>query len=389
MKKTKGFGLVEIIIIIVVTALVTSVTTGVIMLNNTNIEVDGNIINVEKDKDLQEFISVYKTILDKYYDNNIDKKGMLNAAEEAMLDFLGDKYTTYLNDKEYQNIIDDLSGTYKGIGIYIELNKVVDVIASSPAEKAGIQKGDIITKINGTDVTNADGSVIKELIKNDDDKSISLEINRNEEILNFYVNKEKLVNPSISYKVVENTNIGYLDINKFSENLKDQVSEALINLENQGITSLIIDMRNNAGGYLTAAEDVASLFLENGKVIYSLEANGNKATYTDKTSERRTYPIVVLINGGSASASEILAAALKDSYDNITLVGTRSYGKGKVQQVVSLSSGDSVKYTSAKWLTPLGICVDGVGISPDYNISLDDGSDTDTQLEKAIELLNK
>ena len=387
MKKAKGFGLVEIIIIIVVTALVTSVTTGVIMLNNTSIEVDGNIVNVEKDKDLQEFVSVYKTILDKYYDNNIDKKGMLNAAEEAMLDFLGDKYTTYLNDKEYQDIIDELSGTYNGIGIYIKLNVVEDVISSSPAEKSGIQKGDIITKINGVDVTNDDGSLIKDLIKKDEDKSISLEINRNGEVLNFYVNKEKLVNPSISSKVIEDTNIGYLDINKFSENLKDQVSSALTNLEREGINSLIIDVRDNAGGYLTAAEDVASLFLENGKVIYSLEANGNKATYSDKTSEKREYPIVVLINGGSASASEILAAALKDSYINATLVGTRSYGKGKVQQVVSLSNGDSVKYTSAKWLTPLGTCIDGIGISPDYNVLLDKEDTNDIQLSKAIELL--
>ena len=387
MKKAKGFGLVEIIIIIVVTALVTSVTTGVIMLNNTSIEVDGNIVNVEKDKDLQEFVSVYKTILDKYYDNNIDKKGMLNAAEEAMLDFLGDKYTTYLNDKEYQDIIDELSGTYNGIGIYIKLNVVEDVISSSPAEKSGIQKGDIITKINGVDVTNDDGSLIKDLIKKDEDKSISLEINRNGEVLNFYVNKEKLVNPSISSKVIEDTNIGYLDINKFSENLKDQVSSALMSLEREGINSLIIDVRDNAGGYLTAAEDVASLFLENGKVIYSLEANGNKATYSDKTSEKREYPIVVLINGGSASASEILAAALKDSYINATLVGTRSYGKGKVQQVVSLSNGDSVKYTSAKWLTPLGTCIDGIGISPDYNVLLDKEDTNDIQLSKAIELL--
>lgn len=387
MKKTKGFGLVEIIIIIVVTALVTSVTTGVIMLNHTNIEVDGNIVNIEKDKDLQEFVSVYKTILDKYYDNNIDKKGMLNAAEEAMLDFLGDKYTTYLNDKEYQSIVDDLSGTYNGIGVYINLNIVEDVISSSPAEKAGIQKGDIITKINGVDVTNDDGSIIKKLIKNNEDNSVSLEVDRNGEILNFYVSKEKLVNPSISFKIIDDTNIGYLDINKFSENLKDQVSDALTNLEREGINSLIIDMRDNAGGYLTAAEDVASLFLENGKVIYSLEANGNRATYSDKTSEKRDYPIVILINGGSASASEILTAALKDSYNNTTLVGTRSYGKGKVQQVVSLSGGDSVKYTSAKWLTPLGICIDGVGISPDYNVLLENDAEIDTQLEKALELL--
>ena len=386
MKKTKGFGLFEIILIIVITALITSVATGIIMLNNTNIEVDGNIINVDKDKDLQEFIKVYKTILEKYYDNNIDKEGMLNAAEEAMLNFLGDKYTTYLNDQEYQSIIDDLSGTYNGIGIYIELNKVVQVIDNSPAQRAGIIAGDIITKINGTDVTEASALDIKNLIKNENDKYLNLEINRNNEILNFNIEKEKLVNPSITADIIADTQIGYIKIDKFSENLKDQVSEALRKLESQNITGLIIDVRGNAGGYLTAAEDVASLFIEKGKTIYSLEANGSRINYTDKTDEKRNYPIVTIINGGSASASEILVAALKDSY-GASIVGTKSYGKGKVQQVVSLNNGDSVKYTSAKWLTPLGICIDGIGITPDYNIAIEEGVNTDFQLEKAIELL--
>lgn len=386
MNKAKGFGLIEIIIIIVVTALVTSITTGVIMLNNTNIEVDGNVINLEKDKNLQEFISVYKTILEKYYDSNIDKKGMLTAAEEAMLNFLGDKYTTYLNDKEYQDILDDLSGTYNGIGIYIKVNEVIDVIKNSPAEKAGIMKNDIIIEIDGADVQEATADQIKELIKNDGKNDIDLKINRNGSILNFKISKETLVNPSISYSIIENTNIGYIAIEKFSENLGTQVKNALNELETKNINSLIIDVRDNAGGYLTSAEDVSNLFLKNGKTIYSLEANGSKVSYNDKTDEHRDYPIVVLINGGSASAAEILAAALKDSY-GATLVGAKTYGKGKVQQVVSLNSGDSVKYTSAKWLTPLGICIDGVGISPDYNVEFSLESEIDSQLEKAIELL--
>ena len=333
MKKTKGFGLFEIIIIIVITALITSISTGIIMLN-----------------------------------------------------FLGDKYTTYLNDKEYQSIIDDLSGTYNGIGVYIELNKVIQVIDNSPAQKAGIVAGDIITKINGNDVTNSSASDIKDLIKDKNNKYLNLEIKRNNEILIFNIEKELLVNPSITADIIADTQIGYIKIDKFSENLKDQVSEALGKLESKNITGLIIDVRGNAGGYLTAAEDVASLFIEKGKMIYSLEANNNRINYADKTDEKRNYPIVTIINGGSASASEILVAALKDSY-GASIVGTKSYGKGKVQQVVSLYNGDSVKYTSAKWLTPLGICIDGIGITPDYNITNEEEVNTDFQLEKAIELL--
>ena len=157
---------------------------------------------------------------------------------------------------------------------------------------------------------------------------------------------------------------------------------ALKELEKHSITGLIIDVRDNAGGYLSAAEETASLFLEKGKVIYSLESNNSKYTYYDETSQKTNYPIVVLTNGNSASASEILAAALRESYGAI-IVGTKTYGKGKVQQVV-----DSFKFTSAKWLTPNGICIDGVGIIPNYIVDYMDAGSYDAQVQKAIDLLS-
>lgn len=385
----RGFNLFEVILIIIIVAIISSITTGVIMLNNTNVYVDGGIINVDKDKNLQDFISVYKTLLSKYYDSNIDREGMLNAAEEAMVNYLGDKYTTYLNDKEYQDIVDDLSGTYDGIGIYIENNKIVEVLDDSPAKKAGLLAGDIITKINDKeiDLNNSEniGSIIKKMIQ--DENNIKMSVLRGEETVNFELKKENLINPSVEYKKIENTEIGYINIKKFSENLDVQVRKALEKLNAENLSSLIIDVRNNAGGYLSSAEKVSSLFLEKGKVIYSLESNLNNVSYYDKTDEMKTYKVVVLINGGSASASEILAAALKDSY-GATLIGTKSYGKGKVQQVVSLNNGNSVKYTSAKWLTPKGVCIDGIGITPDIFVDYGIELETDNQLERAIEYLN-
>lgn len=379
MQKVKGFNLLEIIIIMIITAIVASVTTGVIMLNNSS----DNISNIVKDKELQEFIDVYDTLTSKYYDN-IDKEGMLNAAEEAMANFLGDKYTTYLDDSEYSDIIDDLAATYDGIGITITNNEIVDIIAGSPAEKAGLKEKDVIIKLNGTNVEKMSSDEIKNIIKDSKVKTAELEINRNGEILKFSVTKEALENTTINYQMIENTTIGYLDITKFSENLDVQVKRALSELEGKGMTALIIDVRDNVGGYLSAAEDVASLFLEEGKVIYSLQTSNNTFAYKDETKEKKTYPIVVLTNRTSASASEILAAALKESY-NATLVGTTTYGKGKVQQVAELENGDSVKYTSAKWLTPSGKCIDGIGLAPDYNITNDENNDY--QLQKAIELL--
>jgi len=387
MKKTKGFGLFGIIIIMIITSIVSSIATGVIMLNNSSNIVDNGALNLTNDKELQEFIEVYETLISKYYDE-IDKEGMLNAAEEGMLDFLGDKYTTYLEDSEYSEIIDELSGKYNGIGVTIEGNRIINITSNSPAEKSGLEVNDLIVNVNGVDVTLKNSDEIGKLIKDDNKNDIvSLVVNRNGVELTFDVKKEELTNPTIEYRKLDNTNIGYIFIKNFSENLDKQVKEALINLEKDGINSLIIDLRDNVGGYLSSAETTSSLFLESGKVIYSLETNGNTYTYKDETKEKRNYEIVVLINNNSASAAEILAAALKESYGAI-LVGTKSYGKGKVQQVVSLNSGDSVKYTSAKWLTPKGECIDGIGINPDYNVSYSPTTLYDTQIDKAIELLS-
>lgn len=384
MKQAKGFSLWVVIIIMVITSVVSGITTGVIMLNsNSVISSKKETLN---DEALQEFIGVYQTLLSKYYDN-IDKEGMLNAAEEGMLNFLGDKYTTYLDNAEYKEIIDDLSGTYNGIGVTILGNIIQKVTDNSPASRGGLWAGDVIVKINGISVEGMASSQIGSLIKDDKSNKVTIEIDRNGENKVFNLEKEDLINPAIDYKIMDGTSVGYLAIEKFSENLGSQVKDALNYLENNGITSLIIDLREDSGGYLTAAEDVASFFLEEGKTIYSLESSSSRTTYTDKTDEKRTYPIMVLINGNSASASEILAAALKESY-NATLLGNKSYGKGKVQQIAELSNGSSVKYTSAKWLTPSGNCIDGIGLMPDYEVNITD-ENIDEQLNQAVEILSK
>ena len=382
MIKSKGFGLVTVIVIMIITSVVSGITTGVIMLNNNDIKIS----NLSDDKELQEFIEVYEVLLSKYYDD-IDKKAMLEAAEDGMMNFLGDKYTTYLQGSEYQEIIDELSATYEGIGIEIENNIIKGFAEGSPAEKSGLLIGDIINKVNNINIEDMSSEQISLLIKNDASDYIDLEILRNGVTLPFKIKKTKLTNKVVSYKIIDNSNIGYLFIKNFSENLDDQVNDSLKELEAKGINSLIIDLRGNAGGYLQAAEKTASLFLEEGKVIYSLKNSNGEVIHKDKTKEKRNYPIVILIDNNTASAAEILASALKDSY-NAILVGSKSFGKGKVQEVVKLENGDSVKTTSAKWYTPAGICIDGVGISPDYNvIYINDGNYLDTQLEKAINVL--
>ena len=185
--------------------------------------------------------------------------------------------------------------------------------------------------------------------------------------------------------------LGYIYISTFSDTIYDQFRDALNKLEGEGIDNLIIDVRNNTGGYLSETTNIASIFLEKGKVIYSLESKKSKDTYKDETDEKKNYKVVVIINEASASASEILTASLKDSY-NATVVGKKSFGKGKVQQTAKLKGGTMYKYTSAKWLRPNGECIDGKGIVPDHEVDLEvneEGTVVDTQLSKALEILGQ
>lgn len=388
-KNKKEFGLLNLIIVIVVTSIISSITTGLIIFNNKNTE--KNIVN---DEALQEFVEAYESVLDNYYED-VDKTKMIDNAIKGMLNYLGDDYTTYLNSSDTSNLTEKLAGKYQGIGVeLIEGNKISKIFDDSPAKEAGLEVGDIIIKINDKDVKTFTASEIANEIKNIKEENFSITVNRNEQEITANLTLKELYIPAIESRIIENNNkkIGYIYISTFSNTVYDQFKTKLKEFEDNNIDSLIIDVRNNTGGYLKAATDIASMFLEKGKVIYSLESKNKKETYKDETNEARNYKVSVLINESSASASEILAAALKDSY-NATLVGKKSYGKGKVQQTASLKGGSMYKYTSAKWLTPNGECIDKKGLTPDYEVDLqmseDGNSIIDTQLNKAVELLGE
>ena len=391
MQNNKGFNLLSVIIIICVTSIISAITAGIIVTNNYGLSYK----NITEDSSLSEFLKTYSNIVDNYYED-IDKDKMLDSAINAMLNYLGDNYTTYLNKDQTKELEERLAGSYEGIGISILGKTITNVSKDSPAEKVGLQVGDEFLTVNGTDVssiTDGASTIISTLIKSSDNKEAKIVIKRAEEELEFTVKIESIPISAISYKLLDN-NIGYLKINIFSRPLTDQVKLALKELENNGMNRLIIDLRDNSGGFLDSAETTASIFLEKGKLIYSLEDKKDKEDYYDKTTESKKYPIAVIINNNSASSSEILASALKDSY-GATLIGEKSFGKGKVQQTIDLSSGAMAKYTSAKWLRPNGECIDGVGLIPDYEIQLayeydengNEISTIDTQLNKAIEVI--
>lgn len=387
----QGFKLYEVIIITIITGILCSIATGFIFYKKYETSAIASYENLSNNKNVNEFLQVYASIIKEYY-QDVNEEELVDSAINAMFSYLGDNYSEHLSKDETSSLLEQLAGEYQGIGVEIYQDKIIyNVFDDSPAKEAGLQKGDKIIKVNNEDVSEKDNSYVATKIKNENDK-VEITILRNNEEKKVTVKKDKLYIPSVTSKVIEEENkkIGYIDITTFSNTTSKQVKKALLSLENDNIDSLAIDVRNNAGGYLISAKEIASMFLEKEKIIYSLQEKDKTQTYKDTTSEKRDYPVVVLINEYSASASEILTSALKESY-NATLVGKKSYGKGKVQQTLNLEDGSMAKYTTAKWLTPNGKCIDGVGITPDYEIDLDvdENNQTivDTQLNKAIEIL--
>ena len=395
-KNYRGFSLAWVIGIVVVTSIISGITTGVIVYNNNRLSYNMTYGDLSDDKELNEFLTVYANILSDYYED-VDTGELLDKAIAGMMDYLGDYYSTYLDDETTAELFEALSGEYKGIGVSINNTdkSIVEVYKNTPASKAGIETGDIIVGFNNTDVTNMSATEVVEMIKNSTG-NFTLQLKRGEQTITVTLKNETLIAPNTDYYMIENTNIGYLYMETFSNTLATQVKSALEEMEKNGMTSLIIDLRNNTGGYLNSASDVASIFLEKGKRIYSLEYQNEVNHYNDETREHKEYNIVVLINENTASAAEILAAALKESY-GATIVGETSFGKGKVQQTMQLDDGSMVKYTSAYWLTPNGTCIDEIGINPDYYVTNEEIADengtitgiNDLQLQKAIEILNR
>lgn len=388
MKNSKGFNLISVIIIICITSVVSAITAGIIVTNNYNLSYS----DLSNDKELADFIKAYSNIVNNYYEN-VDKEKMLDSALNAMLNYLGDNYTTYLTDEQRKALEESLQGTYQGIGVEINKDRVITkVTKNGPAEAAGLQAGDKFMIVDGTKLNDTDGTAVGVLIRGTEKESVDIVVDRNGEELTFNVKIGTIEEPAVTYEIKEN-NIGYIQISKFSRPLTSQMETALRELETNGMEKLIIDLRNNTGGYLDSAETTASLFLKKGKLIYSLEDKNSKEDYYDQTETSRDYPIVILINNNSASSAEILAAALKDSYGAV-LVGQTSYGKGKVQQTYDMEDGSMAKFTSARWLRPTGDCIDQKGIKPDFEVSQTTQKDengeeliVDTQLVKALEVI--
>lgn len=377
--KTATFNLIEVIVIIIMTSLVVSVSTGIIVYKNYY-----KIDKTSSNKDyLKELEYAYNNILNSYVEK-VDEKELTNAAIKGMYNYLGDPYTSYLDKDSTDNLMDRLKGEYKGIGVEITTNEsgtvVMTVFENSPAEEAGIMVGDIITKVKGVDVNGKTTSEVSNMIKSTNG-NVEIEVNRGGITKTLTLKVSTVSIKSVVKNKYDKT--GYLRIETFSNTTYKQFKESLETLEKDGIENLIVDVRNNGGGFLNSAVEIAELFVEKGKPIYGLQTKDKKEMYKDTTKEKRDYKVIVLINGGSASASEVLAAALKESY-GATLLGTKSYGKGTVQDTSELESGGMIKYTTAYWLTPKGVTINEKGLTPDIEVT---GSFKDEMtLENDVEL---
>lgn len=389
-KKSKlKFNMLETVVLMLIVFALGLVIGGVIMY--------GKGIYSSSSISLNEFASTYNEIVDSYY-QEVDKDKLLEAGISGMIRYLGDPYSTYMSKDTAEDFNEEIDGTYQGIGAEIKFNDNKEptfgrIFEGSPAEKAGILENDKLIKVEDQDVTKKTLSEIASMVKGEKGTEVTLTIIHEGEEKNITVTRGVVDNISVTSEIIEKNNkkIGYLYISVFASNTAKQFKDELQKLEKDGIDSLIIDVRGNTGGYLTSVEEMIELFIKKDEIIYQLKTKDKVEIIKDKTDESRSYPIVVLVDGASASASELLAGALKETY-HAKLVGTKTFGKGKVQKVTTLSSGALFKYTFQEWLTPNGNYIDGEGIEPDVEIKYvynEKKPEKDNQKEKAIEVISE
>jgi len=316
----------------------------------------------------------------------------VQGAMAGVVASLGDPYSQYLNPKEFEEMNIRVQGTFGGIGVVVGADedgkiKVISPIKGTPAERAGLKTGDIIFTVNGESTRNLSTDQVVEMMRGEPGTELRLVVLRGQEEKSFRLVREIINVPSVEWEMLkEAPGVGYIRLNQFNSHSDQEMSEALKEISQQKAQGLVLDLRDNPGGDLNVSVNIADMFLEEGDIVIIQDAKGNKRTFEAKPGSVK-MPMVVLINEGSASASEILAGALKD-HRLAQLVGEKSFGKGLVQTIFPLRGGDALKLTTDKYLTPAGTDINKIGIQPDFVVK-DTAEAKDLQLDRALELLNK
>lgn len=396
-EKKSGFNVLEVLIIMFITLCFGGILGSALTYATRN---QKQIITTVPEE-LNEFLTVYEDIKTEYYEE-VDTSGLLESGIKGLFNFLGDKYSVYMDKEETTSFNEQVEGEYVGIGTEIQRLSTGETIISNPfeggpAKKSGLQIGDEILKVDGEEIAGKSLEEVSAKVKGKKGTSVVLTIKREDQEMDITVTRENVELTSVTSKIYEENGkkIGYLNISIFAANTTNQFERALLELEKENIDSLAIDVRDNNGGYLSTVQDIASLFLKKGDIIYKLDTKGFIETVKDNTNTSRSYPVAVITNKASASASEILAATIKESYENGEVIGTSTYGKGTVQKAHELSSGATIKYTIQKWLTPNGNWINEVGLTPTKEIKLDEAyyenpiEENDNQLKETIKFLSE
>lgn len=405
MEEKRRFKVYKIIMLVVLAVFITFLVTSIGMYKYFIENKSDNksiILTSSGSGSIDKTLEKYRKIIDQYYLGEVDEEKLKEGAIKGYIEGLDDPYTEYISKDEMKEYMEDTMGNFVGIGIYMvkdsEANKirVLTPIKNTPAEKAGILPGDLILSVDGVQYTADDMSIASNKIKGEEGTVVKLEILRNNETLNFEIKREGIkVNP-VEGKVIEN-NIGYIEFSSFDEGTAEDFKSTYEELQSKGIKSLIIDLRNNGGGIVEQALKIADYILEKDSVIlYEVDKHDNEKVKKSQNSPIINIPVIVLTNGNTASSSEILAGALKD-LGKAKIVGTKTYGKGVIQQIMTLPDESGLKITTEKYLTPNRIEINKVGIEPDEKVELPDSvknellveEKEDTQLQKAIEMLKQ
>lgn len=343
--------------------------------------------NITYFKSLDMIRKVMEIIKSDYVEENIDEQKLIYGAIEGMLKTLDDPYTRFMEPKNFKEMQVETQGEFGGLGIVITVKKklltVISPIEDTPAYRAGIKAGDMILKIDGKDVVDIALHDAVKLLRGPAGTSVSINVIREgeKESKDYTLVREVIKIPSVKYWVVK-PNIGYIRLLQFIQTSAEDLEKAMIHLEKEKVTAIVLDLRNNPGGLLTAAVEVARKFIPKGDVVSIRGRDGEKNTYSSFFQSHPMLPLVVLINEGSASASEIVAGAIKDSRRGI-LVGKKSFGKGSVQTVLSLNDGSALAMTTALYYTPSGVNIHKKGIHPDIEVDLPRLTDADREKIKA------
>lgn len=329
-------------------------------------------------------------LLKRNYNGEVDNHQLFDGAIKGMVESVGDPYTVYLNKKDFQQLSEMTVGSFGGIGIVFGKRGndyvVISALEDNPGAKAGIKSGDIITAIDDKSTREMNMEQVANKIRGKYGTIVTLELKDKEgKLRKVNVVRAEIKNPSVAGQMLANTKIGYIRIAMFNENTGDDFAKKYAELEKQGMQALVLDLRENPGGILDAGVDVARMLVPKGPIVSVIDKNGNKFEETSSL-EKVKYPLAVLVDHGSASASEIVAGAIKDTKSG-KLFGVKTFGKGSVQSVYRLDNNTAVKITVAKYYTPSGVSIHNVGIEPDVKVELPDDATVDVQLKAAEDYL--